>query len=170
MLAFLCGALWYLIAQLDQIFDKPNNIFALTQTYPEDTKTRIESPTGSSVLLGEEPLSDYKEILQRPIFFKDRLYPQAKPQRIVPKRKAPTVRIAAPKKSKAQFNGELHGVLIDSEIMKALLSSNQSAPVWVELGEKVGNWTLHMVTKEGVILRQKGVTTEVKLHSNRLQR
>ena len=152
---------------------------ALTQTRQGQTSTRppatrLPTQSAASVTFTHREIATYDEILRRPIFFQDRSYPKPTPKpkpkpvqtEVSKPQQSPPKARAEPPKPPPKFAGSLHGIMINGDLRKALLSVDKRSPKWIGLDEAFNGWIVIAVEPNSVSLRQSSSTTIVKLHAS----
>jgi hypothetical protein len=120
-------------------------------TVAGDVDTREASVAGQKPI-DPLPLSDFEEIVRRPVFSASR-------SRFVPTEKTQTVAgLGSP-------DIRLAGIAIDTNAKRALLRTAQQPQArWVEQGESIDGWLLQVVSEDAVIIASGQQAHELRLY------
>lgn len=108
------------------------------------------------------PVSEFAEIVRRPLFTASRRPPQAPEEEVVA-----TAAVAPVEQAPPPPDFRLLGVALDEGSRQALLRSPEQPGQWVKLGESFGGWVLESVSAEGVVLVSGERIQEVRLYPGR---
>ncbi|MBL1140411.1 MAG: hypothetical protein HND53_00075 [Proteobacteria bacterium] len=143
-------ALWY---QINKPVSLPVNSVTnkklIVTNEPSISELQLESPV----------ISDYNEMIERPLFFEDR-----KPYVFVePEIKAPPTKMkaTAPKKNE-QYS--LSAVMIKSDKKLAIIQSGRDKKLQrLSLGESIDDWVLETIEPRSVLLKKGNETKSLEL-------
>jgi hypothetical protein len=130
-------------------------IMELEPAPPLAVASNVETP--GAPVAGQKPieplpLSDFDEIVRRPVFSASR-------SRFVPTERARTV--AGP----GSPDIRLAGIAIDTNAKRALLQTAQQPQArWVEQGESIDGWLLQVVREDAVIIASGQQAHELRLY------
>lgn len=123
-----------------------------------------DKPSGASAAarfaeVDQRPLTAFPQTASRPVFFDGRRYPaKDEPKKSVqasPEERVPTVNVKELK---------LLGVKIAPGSSQALIANGAQPPAWINVGEKIMNWTVASVDANDVTLRREGQTADLRLY------
>lgn len=108
--------------------------------------------------IDQRPLTAFPQTASRPLFFDGRRYPTREaPKKIAqePEQRVPTVNAKELK---------LLGVRVEQGASQALIANGAQPPAWINVGEKIMNWTVASVDTNDVQLKREGQTADLKLY------
>jgi hypothetical protein len=144
---------------------------------------RAERPTAAAALIDVSHTQDasrYREVIEKPLFFPDRVVPKPLPPVSVP---VPVPTLGAPLPSPPLPPGfqqppvasgdpiaesfspmTARGIALEGNARQVLLSTQDPAAAWYGIGATVDGWTIEAIETDHVTLRRKGITRELSLY------
>lgn len=143
------------------LWSELNTPIALPVNTDIDSKAVIKNDIPLEKIQYEVPeISDYDEIINRPLFFEDRKpYVYVAPE--TPTKKPRKKKQAAPKKTE-QYS--LNAVVITSERQLAIIQSGRKKTLQrIALGEEIDGWTLETIEPRSVLLKKGNESKNLEL-------
>lgn len=104
-------------------------------------------------------ISEYAEVVRRPLFQADRRPPRSKPPAAIAS--------AAPRPAKTTPQLRLLGVLVAASGNRAFVATPvQPSGTWLKTGDAVDGWTIGRIEGNGIVIEREGASTTMPLHES----